>query len=76
MEPVVDDSLQSFHNFVAGKLAAGREMSPELALALWRERLREAAAIREGLDALDRGDSRPVESFLKELDAEFGLDAG
>ncbi|TWT99303.1 hypothetical protein Pla108_02380 [Botrimarina colliarenosi] len=69
------DSLESFHDFVGAKIASGKTMSPELALALWRECLREAAAIQEGLDALDRGDTRPVDDFLREIDAEFGLDA-
>jgi predicted transcriptional regulator len=68
------DSLESFHDFVGAKIASGRTMSPEFALALWRERQRETAAIQEGIDALDRGDARPIDDFLRELDAEFGLD--
>lgn len=69
------DSLESFHDFVGEKLAKGRAISPEIALALWRERLREVEAIQEGLDALDRGETLPVDEFLRELDAEFRLNA-
>jgi predicted transcriptional regulator len=70
----IADSLESFHDFIGAKIASGKSMSPEFALALWRERQRETAAIQEGLDALDRGDVRPIDEFLRELDAEFGLD--
>ena len=77
MPAVLDDTLESFHGYVGAKLAEGRgrDVSPELALALWRERLREAAAVREGLAVLDRGETRPAADFLRELDAEFGFDA-
>lgn len=67
------DSLEGFHDFIGDKIAHGKTMSPEVALALWRERQREAAAIQEGLDALNNGDTRPVDEFLRELDAEFAL---
>ena len=73
MAATIDDTLESFSAFVQDKLADGRRMSPEMALALWRERLREARAIQEGMDALNRGETHPVDEFLKELDAEFGL---
>lgn len=73
MSAVLDDTLASLHGYVGEKLVEGRDMSPELALALWRERLREATAIKEGMDALNRGETRPAEDFLKEIDAEFGF---
>jgi len=67
------DSLENFHDFIGAKIASGKSMSPEFALALWRERQRETTAIQEGIDALDRGDAKPIDDFLRELDAEFGL---
>lgn len=75
MASVAQDSLADFGDFVALKVAEGARFSPEIALALWREKLREVDAIREGFAALERGESRPAEEFLAELDAEFGLDA-
>ena len=72
---VLDDTLESFHDYIGEKLARGRDLSPELALALWRARLREVAAIREGLDDVNRGETVAAADFLKELDAEFGFTA-
>ena len=75
MPAALTDTLESFHGYVGEKLAQGRDVSPELALALWRARLREAAAVRQGLDDVDRGETTAAAEFLKEIDAEFGFDA-
>lgn len=74
MGGTLEDTLAGFSEFVRLKVEAGLNLSPEMALALWRERVREVTAVREGLDALDRGESRPIADFLRELDDEFGLD--
>ena len=75
MPAALDDTLKGFHAYIGEKLARGRDLSPELALALWRARLREVAAIREGLEDVERGETMAAADFLKELDAEFGFDA-
>ena len=42
---------------------------------LWREWLRETGAIRQGVAAVGRGETRLVAMFVKGLDTEFGLDS-
>lgn len=65
--------LESFHRFVGQLLAADTEaqMSPEQALAMWRERQDSLAAIREGLADIEAGRVRPAEDVLRELRAEL-----
>jgi len=67
-------TLESFHQFVGQQLAAttAEPMSPEQALALWRERQESLAAIREGLADVEAGRTRPAEDVLRELRAELG----
>lgn len=50
--------LQSFHNFVEKQLASNSTspMSPEEALAAWREEQVTLAAIREGLEDIAAGE--------------------
>ncbi len=74
MSSTANDTLENFAKFVDDKVSAGTKISPELALALWRDRLREVQAIREGLDSLDTGQVRPIAAFLQELDNELGFD--
>jgi predicted transcriptional regulator len=65
------DSLAEFHKFVGEQLqqADAPLMSPEEALARWRERQETLAAIREGLADIEAGRTRPVEETLHELKA-------
>ena len=67
------NTLASFHQFVGQQLASdtAAQMSPELALALWREREETLAAIREGLADVDAGRTYPVEDVIRELRAEL-----
>jgi len=64
--------LTDFYQFV-GQQVANRnvKISPEQAVALWRHRLAEIAAIREGLDAIDAGRTKPLAEHLRELDERF-----
>jgi predicted transcriptional regulator len=67
-------TLESFHQFVGQQLASeiAEPMSPEQALALWRERQDALAAIREGLADVDAGRTRPVEEVMREFRAALG----
>lgn len=66
-------TLENFHQFLGQQLAseAAAQMSPEQALALWREREESVAAIREGLADVEAGRTRPAEDVLRELRAEM-----
>ncbi len=63
--------LESFHEFVGRQLASSavEQMSPEEALARWREQEETIAAIREGLADVEAGRVRPVEDVIRELRA-------
>lgn len=67
------NTLASFHQFVGQQLASEdtAQMSPELAVALWREREETLAALREGLADVDAGRTIPAEAVLRELRAEL-----
>ena len=73
MESVQANTLASFHQFVGRQLVSegAAQMSPELALALWREREETLAAIREGLADVEAGRTYPAEEVLRELRAEL-----
>jgi predicted transcriptional regulator len=67
-------TLEDFHQFVGRQLASptAEPMSPEQALALWRERQETLAAIRQGLADVEAGRTRPAEDVLRELRAKLG----
>ena len=57
MQSLQPTTLASFHQFIGQQLASesAAQISPELALAMWRERQDAVAAIREGLADVDAG---------------------
>ncbi len=67
-------TLERFHQFVGQQLTteAAAQMSPEQALALWREREETLGAIREGLSDIEAGRTRPAHEVLRELRSELG----
>ncbi|MDZ4687026.1 MAG: hypothetical protein SH850_18270 [Planctomycetaceae bacterium] len=67
-------TLESFHQFVGQQLASAtaEPMSPEQALALWRERQDSLVAIREGLADVEAGRTRPADEVIRELRAKLG----
>lgn len=73
MQLLRPNTLASFHQFVGQHLAseAAAQMSPELALALWREREETMAAIREGLADVEAGRTDPAKHVISELRAEL-----
>lgn len=75
MSTASPSTLQSFHNFLGRQLAspAGESMSPEEALARWRDEEETIAAIREGLADVEAGRVYPVEDVLRDLREEFRL---
>lgn len=68
-------TLESFHRFVGKQLesAAAVGMSPEKALALWREEQETLAAIREGLDDVTAGRTIPLEEFDRNFRQKHGI---
>jgi hypothetical protein len=68
--------LESFHQFVGQQLASAtaEPMSPEQALALWRERQDSLAAIREGLADIEAGRFKTLEEFDRDFRQRHGLD--
>lgn len=69
-------SLKSFHNFIGKQLApeATVLMSPEEALALWREEQEALAAIREGLDDVAAGRTKSLEEFDRDFRQRHGIE--
>lgn len=69
MQSVQPNSLASFHKFVGQQLQsdAAETMSPEEALALWRDREESLEAIREGLADIEAGRTYPAEDVIREL---------
>ncbi|MDA1050353.1 MAG: hypothetical protein O3C40_07710 [Planctomycetota bacterium] len=74
METATQTELLEFHQFVGQQVAARNvSLSPEQAVVLWRHRQAEVAAIREGLEAIDTGRTKPLADHLRELDERFPL---
>lgn len=73
MQSLQPNALANFHHFVGQQPAseAAAQMSPELVLALWREREETLAAIRESLADVEAGRTYPAEEVLRELRAEL-----
>lgn len=64
----IHDDLRSFHRFVGEQLDnGGAHLTPEQALALWRERLETVESVRRGLQDIEAGRSRPADEVLAEL---------
>jgi hypothetical protein len=70
------DELRSFHEFVGRKLAEGgsEPPSPQECLDLWlieyqtpEDQRETMEAIRQGLDDMDAGRTRPAEDVLRDL---------
>ncbi len=68
--------LASFHKFVERQLASEAIvlMSPEEALALWREEHETLAAIREGLEDVAAGRTKTLESFDRDFRQRHGVE--
>ena len=66
-------TLASFHPFVGQQLASDdtAQMSPELAVAIWREREETLAAVREGLADVEAGRTFSADDVIRQLRAEL-----
>ena len=75
MIPQHSDTLESFHHFVGKQLQSGLAgmLSPEQALALWREEQASLTAIREGLADVDAGRITPLDEFDRDFRQRHGL---
>jgi predicted transcriptional regulator len=61
--------LEDFHQFIGEQLRSDEaaQMSPEQALALWRDRQETVQAIREGLADVEAGRTKPLDEFLADF---------
>jgi len=68
MAPIMKNELEFFHQFVSEQLMSGcSEMSPEQILAMWRQRTETINAVKEGLQAVDEGRTKPLDEFTLEF---------
>lgn len=67
--------LQSFHRFVGKRLesASALPLTPEEALALWREEQETLSAIREGLADVEAGHTKSLAEFERDIRQKFGF---
>lgn len=67
------NTLASFHQFIGQQLASenAAQMSPELAVAIWREREETLTAIREGLADVEAGRTFAADDVIHELRTEL-----
>lgn len=63
----LSSDLASFHAFVAQKLQHNHNITPEQALAEWREHQETIESIRRGLDEVEAGRTEPAEKLLERL---------
>jgi hypothetical protein len=68
-------TLEKFHQFIGEQLLsdAAAQMSPEQALALWRERQECVEAVQEGLADVEAGRTKPLNEFLSDFQARHGI---
>lgn len=68
-------TLEKFHRFIGEQLQSetAAQMSPEQALALWRERQECVQAIQQGLADVEAGRTKPLDEFLADFQARHGI---
>ena len=71
-----ESMLASFHQFIGEQLHSdtGVSISPEQALALWRERQETIEAVREGLADVEAGRTKPFDQFCREFEQRHHID--
>lgn len=67
--------LADFHRFIGEQLqsTATAYISPEDALALWRERHEACLAVGEGLADIEAGRAKPLDDFLRDFQHRHGI---
>jgi len=70
-----ESTLASFHQFIGEQLHsdAGVSISPEQALALWRDRQGTIEAVREGLADVAAGRTKSLDQFCQEFEKRHGI---
>jgi predicted transcriptional regulator len=68
-------TLEQFHQFIGEQLQSDgtAHMTPEQALAAWRERQDSIAGIQEGLADIEAGRTKSLDDFLAEFQARHGI---
>lgn len=62
------NELDRFHRFVGEQLGnGGAQLSPEQVLAMWHDRLETIQAVREGLEAVAAGRTKPLDVFARDF---------
>jgi len=68
MEVVTRDDLKSFHEFVGEQIVTGGEdLAPDQVLAMWQDRIETIKAVREGLEAVEAGRTKPLAQFADDF---------
>ena len=67
MSTDASSELAGFHQFLGSQLDSGVDVSPEQALAKWRERVATINAVRRGLADIEAGRTRPADELIEEL---------
>lgn len=62
-----DGDLKSFHDFLAKKVQAKEDISPEEAMAQWYEHLAVIESIKQGIADADAGRTTPADEALRVL---------
>lgn len=78
MTTLIEQDLGEFNKFVQSYPNAGDNLSLEDYICLWRaasERDETIAAIREGLDDLEAGRTRPADAVLDDLRQRLTLES-
>lgn len=74
MATETQNDLADFYQFLGHQVADPCvSLSPEQAVAQWRHRQAEVAAIREGLEAIDTGRTKPLADHLREFNERYPL---
>lgn len=74
MAAAITNDLKSFHRFVGEQLTnGGARLTPEEVWNMWRERQDSIAAVREGIEAVDAGRTKPLEEFIKDFRARHAI---
>jgi predicted transcriptional regulator len=64
-------SLENFHQFVGEQLRSSQaaNLTPEEALALWREQQETIEALHEGMDDVESGRVKPLDDFIRDFES-------
>jgi hypothetical protein len=76
MSTAAHDSLKSFYDYLSVQLQLGHDtLSPEQALAMWRNELETIEAVRQGIEDIDAGRTTLWEEYRERFLEKHSPDA-